>query len=146
MLLIDAEQLNIALLLFHSITIGKMIQSCIYNITPVVLAGGLGTRLRAIVSDRPKVVALVKGRPFITYIFDQLIKAGFRKVILCSGYLSEKMIEILGHKYRNLSIEYSQEPYALGTGGAVKYALPLIETRYILVMNGDSFIDVDFYK
>jgi len=118
-------------------------QSYIHNITPVVLAGGRGTRLRTIVSDRPKVVAFVRGRPFITYIFDQLIDAGFEQVILCAGYLAEKMIEILGHEYRTLSIGYSKEPYSLGTGGAVKYALPLIETSHVLVMNGDSFIDVD---
>ena len=57
----------------------------------MVLAGGRGTRLRAVVSDRPKVVAVVKGRPFITYVFDQLIEADFKRVILCTGYL------VLGH-------------------------------------------------
>lgn len=118
-------------------------QPNIHNVTPVVLAGGRGTRLHAIVSDRPKVMAVVRGRPFITYIMDQLIEAGFKKVIFCVGYLAETMIGILGYEYRNLSIKYSQEPHALGTGGAVKHALPLIETSHILLMNGDSFIDVD---
>jgi D-glycero-alpha-D-manno-heptose 1-phosphate guanylyltransferase len=118
-------------------------QPNIHNVTPVVLAGGRGTRLHAIVSDRPKVMAVVRGRPFITYIMDQLIESGFKQVILCVGYLAEMMIETLGIEYRNLSIKYSQEPYALGTGGAVKYAMPLIETSHILLMNGDSFINVD---
>jgi len=99
--------------------------------------------LHAIVSDRPKVMAIVKGRPFITYIMDQLIDAGFNQVVLCVGHSADKIIEALGHEYRNLSIKYSKEPYALGTGGAVKYAMPLIETSQILVMNGDSFIGVD---
>jgi len=74
---------------------------------------------------------------------DQLIEAGFKKVILCVGYLAEMMIETLGYEYRNLSIKYSKEPHAQGTGGAVKYAMPLIEMSQILVMNGDSFIDAD---
>ena len=99
--------------------------------------------MHAIVSDRPKVMAVVRGRPFITYIMDQLIEAGFKQVVLCVGYLAEKMIETLGYEYQNLCIKYSQEPHALGTGGAVKYAVPLIETSHILLMNGDSFIDVD---
>lgn len=118
-------------------------QPYIHNVTPVVLAGGRGTRLHAIVSDRPKVIAVVKGRPFITYIMDQLIEAGFKQVVFCAGYLAEMMIETLGYEYRNLSIKYSQEPYAMGTGGAVKHAMPLIKTSQILLMNGDSFIDVD---
>ena len=99
--------------------------------------------MHTIVSDRPKVVAVVRGRPFITYIMDQLIEAGFREVVLCVGYLAETMIVTLGYEYRNLSIKYSQEPYALGTGGAIKYAMPLIETIDILVMNGDSLVNVD---
>lgn len=119
-----------------------MVQSHIHNVTPVVLAGGRGTRLHAIVSDRPKVMAVVRGRPFVTYIMDQLIEAGFIQVILCVGYLAETMIETLGYEYRNLSIKYSKESHALGTGGAVKYAMPLIETSHVLLMNGDSFIDV----
>lgn len=89
-------------------------------------------------------MAVVRGRPFITYIMDQLIEAGFEQVIFCVGYLAETMIETLGYEYRNLSIKYSQEPHAMGTGGAIKYAMPLIETSQILIMNGDSFIDVDF--
>lgn len=88
-------------------------------------------------------MAVVRGRPFITYIMDQLIQVGFKQVIFCVGYLAETMIETLGYEYRNLSIKYSKEPHALGTGGAVKYAMPLIETNHILLMNGDSFIDVD---
>jgi NDP-sugar pyrophosphorylase family protein len=120
-----------------------MMQPYIHSVTPVVLAGGRGTRLHAIISDRPKVMAVVRGRPFITYIMDQLIDAGFNQVVLCVGYLAETMIETLGYEYRNLSIKYSKEPHAQGTGGAVKYAMPLIEMSQILVMNGDSFIDAD---
>lgn len=113
------------------------------NIDVIILAGGQGTRLQKVVRDRPKVLATVNGRPFIAYIMDQLIEAGFKQVILCVGYLAEMMIDTLGYEYRNLTIQYSQEPHALGTGGAVKYAMPLIKTSHILVMNGDSFIDVD---
>lgn len=113
------------------------------DITPVVLAGGKGTRLQPVVADRSKVVALVKGRPFVSYILDQLIEAGFEKVIFCVGYLAETLKETLGNQYRDLSITYSQENVPLGTGGAVRKATNLIETRYLLIMNGDSFLDVD---
>jgi NDP-sugar pyrophosphorylase family protein len=113
------------------------------NITALILAGGLGTRLSSVVSDRPKVLASVNGQPFLSYLLDQLVSAGFREVILCTGYKGEMIRETFGDSYRDLTIRYSREPKPLGTGGALRYALPMIEEETVLVMNGDSYVDAD---
>jgi len=117
--------------------------------TAVILAGGLGARLRSVVTDRPKVLAPVQGKPFIAYILDQLAKAGIKDVILCTGYLGEQVKATLGSTYGSLRLVYSQEKELLGTGGAVRLALPLIKTDPLLVMNGDSYCEADlqaFYR
>lgn len=111
-----------------------------------VLAGGLGTRLRSIVADRPKALAEIYGRPFLTYLLDQLVEAGIREVVLCTGYMGEKIRLALGESYGSLHLAYSQEPSPLGTGGALRYALPLLESTTVLVMNGDSYCDVNLQK
>ena len=113
------------------------------DITTVILAGGLGTRLRPVFSDRPKVLAEVLGRPFLTYLLDQIFFAGARKVILCTGYMGDKVQEVYGDTYKSLHLLYSQEDEPLGTGGALRLALPLIESNHVLVMNGDSYIRTD---
>jgi NDP-sugar pyrophosphorylase family protein len=118
----------------------------LHDTTAVVLAGGLGTRLRTVVADRSKVVAEVNGRPFLFYIFDQLADAGIRKVILCTGYLAENVRELLGDTYKTLSLTYSVEDKPLGTGGALRLALPLLDSDPILVMNGDSYCDINLAK
>jgi len=113
------------------------------DITAVILAGGLGTRLRSVFSDRPKVLAEVLGRPFLTYLLDQLSSTGIRKVILCTGYMGDKVQEVYGEMYKSLHLFYSQEDEPLGTGGALRLALPLIKSNSVLVMNGDSYIHAD---
>lgn len=111
--------------------------------TAVVLAGGLGTRLRTVVSDRSKVVAEVNGRPFLHFIFDQLVAAGVQKAVLCTGYLADNVRELLGEQYKSLALCYSVEAEPLGTGGAIRLALPLIQSDPVLIMNGDSYCDID---
>jgi len=113
------------------------------DITAVILAGGLGTRLREAVVDRPKVLAEVNGRPFITYLLDQLVAAGFHKAVLCTGYMAELVRETLGSSYRGIELLYSTEDSPLGTGGALRLALPLVASDPLLVMNGDSYCQVD---
>lgn len=115
----------------------------ISDITTVILAGGLGTRLRPVISDKPKVLAEVMGRPFLTYLLDQLFFAGVRKVILCTGYMGNRVQEVYGDTYKSLHLLYSQEDEPLDTGGALRLALPLIESNHVLVMNGDSYVRVD---
>jgi D-glycero-alpha-D-manno-heptose 1-phosphate guanylyltransferase len=109
----------------------------------LILAGGLGTRLRSVVSDRQKVIADVSGRPFVTYLFDQLIAGGIRSAVLCTGYQGERVAEVFGHAYESLELRYSQETSPLGTGGALRLALPLIQSEWIVAMNGDSYCGVD---
>lgn len=117
--------------------------SSLAAVTATVLAGGLGTRLRDVVADRPKVLAEVRGRPFLAYILDQLVEAGLRRVVLCTGYLGDQVEAIYGHSYRNLTLLYSREPSPLGTGGALRRAMDLFASDSMLVLNGDSFCDAD---
>jgi NDP-sugar pyrophosphorylase family protein len=107
--------------------------------TAVILAGGLGTRLRETVSDRSKVVAEVGGRPFITRIFDQLGAAGVRHVVLCTGYKAKGVEALLGDRFGEIALSYSPEPEQLGTGGALRNALGSIRSDEALVLNGDSY-------
>jgi NDP-sugar pyrophosphorylase family protein len=105
-----------------------------------VLAGGLGTRLRSVVSDRPKVLADVGGRPFLAYLLDHLASQGIRRVVLCTGYLGEQVEAAFGPTYGELSLVYSREREPLGTGGALRLALPHFTTDDLLVLNGDSLV------
>lgn len=107
--------------------------------TAVILAGGLGTRLRSIVSDRQKVIAKVGDKPFITYLLDELDQIGINKVILCVGYLGDQVQAALGSQYKGMQLIYSQEPKPLGTGGALRFALHLMNSEQIMILNGDSF-------
>ena len=116
------------------------------NVTAVVLAGGFGTRLRSVVADRPKVMAQVNGRPFLTYILDQLAATECRSVVLCTGYLGEQIRSAFGGKYQSLRLRYSWEPEPLGTGGALKLALSQIASDPVLVLNGDSFYGIDLME
>ena len=114
--------------------------------TGVILDGGLGTRLRLSVTDRPKVMAEVKGRPFITYLLDQLYKAGITKIVVSTGYMAEFIERTLGDSYKDLDIIYSRENKPLGTGGALKLAGQYMNGGYALVMNGDSFVEYDVQR
>jgi D-glycero-alpha-D-manno-heptose 1-phosphate guanylyltransferase len=108
-----------------------------------ILAGGLGTRLRSIVPDKPKVLAQISGRAFIEYLLDQLAAAGITTVVLCVGYKGEMVQQHLGTDYRGMKLLYSQETTPLGTGGALRLALPLFNSESVLVMNGDSYCDAN---
>ena len=119
------------------------------NLTAAILAGGQGTRLRSAVSGRQKVMAEVKGRPFLAYLLDKLENAGIKKVVLCTGYLGEELEKTFKTSWKNMNILYSKETAPLGTGGALRKALPLFDSKTILVMNGDSYCNadlIDFYK
>lgn len=108
------------------------------EITALILAGGLGSRLRSVVSDRPKVLAEVDGRPFLAYLLDELAEAGIRRVVLSTGYLGEQVRAAFGGRFGDISIDYVQEPEPLGTGGALCYARSALKSDPVLVLNGDS--------
>lgn len=117
--------------------------SGVFGISVAILAGGLGTRLRVVVADKPKVLADVNGRPFLTYLLDRLADAGVGRVVLCTGYMAELVRAELGCEYRGIELFYTEEATPLGTGGALRLALPLLDSSSILVMNGDSYCNAD---
>lgn len=109
----------------------------------LILTGGLGTRLRKTVENRPKSMALIRGRPFLEYLLWQLKKYGLREIVLCIGYLGDQIKEYFGDGRKwGVNIRYSQERIPLGTGGAIKLAENLVKGDTLLVMNGDSFLDM----
>ncbi|MEI6056122.1 MAG: sugar phosphate nucleotidyltransferase, partial [Lentisphaerota bacterium] len=111
------------------------------DITAVILAGGMGARLRGVIGDSQKVLAQVNGAPFITYLLKQIASFRIRKVVLCTGYKAETVKEEIGENIFGLEISYSEEIEPLGTGGAIISALTKVSTEYLLIMNGDSFLD-----
>jgi D-glycero-alpha-D-manno-heptose 1-phosphate guanylyltransferase len=113
------------------------------DITVLILAGGLGTRLERALPNLPKSLAPIHREPFLNHLVDQIDEAGFKKVILCTGYLGELVHEKFGDFFRGLSLIYSREKESLGTAGALRLAVPLIKSDLCLVMNGDSYIDID---
>ena len=114
-----------------------------HDVSAAVLAGGLGTRLRAVVPDCPKVLAPVAGRPFLTHLLDRLVRSGVREVVLLTGHAAEQVRAALGDEYAGMRLAYSVEPAPLGTAGAVRHALPHFRTETVLLLNGDSYCDVD---
>ncbi len=116
------------------------------GIDVVILAGGFGTRLQSKTLGKPKALIEIGSRPFLEYILYQLSKANFKNVILCTGYLSDQVEKTFGAKYKDLNLIYSPEQSPLGTGGSLRNALPLLKSEIILVMNGDSFCELDFEK
>lgn len=115
------------------------------NLDVLILTGGQGSRLRSVVSDRPKTMAPLNGRPFLDLLIEYVSGFGFRRFILCVGYMAEYIIEYYSAGTANSNeIMFSTETIPLGTGGAVKNAERLIAGDSFLVLNGDSFCPVDF--
>jgi D-glycero-alpha-D-manno-heptose 1-phosphate guanylyltransferase len=108
----------------------------------IVLAGGLGTRLRAAVADVPKPLAPVGGRPFLERLLDYWIDQGVRRAVLAIGYMHELIEKHFGASYRGCEIAYSVEDKPLGTGGALLQGLKLLKERTFLVLNGDTYFAV----
>jgi D-glycero-alpha-D-manno-heptose 1-phosphate guanylyltransferase len=106
----------------------------------IILVGGLGTRLRPLVSDVPKPLAPVAGRPFLAWLLGSLADRGVRRAILAAGYLSEKVQAAFGDECNGMRIDYSVEDEPLGTGGAIAKALHLRSGETMHVLNGDTFL------
>ncbi|EEP3374186.1 NTP transferase domain-containing protein [Campylobacter upsaliensis] len=109
----------------------------------IILCGGLGTRLRAVVKDVPKPMASVGGKPFLEFIFEFLKKQGVKSVVLAVSYKYEVIQEYFKDSFLGIKIRYSIEKEPLGTGGAIKEALKLCEEEQIFVLNGDSIFEID---
>jgi mannose-1-phosphate guanylyltransferase len=116
----------------------------IANIDVAVLAGGLGTRLQAVLPDSPKILAPVGGKPFLEHLLAWLSRQGARRVMLCLGYRSSDVLAFLKTRpFAPLEVRTVIETEALGTGGAVANALPSLSSDPILVINGDTVVEVD---
>ena len=114
------------------------------SLEAVILAGGRGTRLQSLVSDRPKPMAVVNGRPFIEWLVRQLVAQGICHIIVSTGYLAETFERHLGTGKRfGAEVVYSWEENALGTGGATRLALSHVHGDRLLVLNGDSYCRFD---
>ena len=109
----------------------------------IILAGGLGTRLRTVVSDLPKCMAPVAGKPFLFFVIEYLKKQGVDQFIFSLGYKSEMIIDYLNEQYPNLHKQYSIEEEPLGTGGAVKQACSFATEKNVLILNGDTLFKID---
>jgi len=113
----------------------------------VILAGGLGSRLKSVVSDIPKPMADVQGKPFLEYLLLQLKKWEIKEIIILIGYKAEYIKQYFkdGQSF-GVNISYSEEKELLGTGGALKQAQYLLNDNdeYFILMNGDSFFNIDF--
>jgi NDP-sugar pyrophosphorylase family protein len=112
------------------------------DLRALILAGGAGTRLRSIVSDRPKPMADFGEQPFLEFQIRWLRRQGISRILLCVGYKHEKIQSHFGDgRPLGVEIEYSLEKQALGTGGALKRALARSHDTF-LALNGDSFFDL----
>lgn len=111
----------------------------------IVLAGGLGTRLRSEVPELPKPMAPVAGRPFLSYQLDYWIAQGATRFVLSVGYRREAIVDHFGDRYRGVPVEYAVETEPLGTGGGLLLALSRLGAGgdAVLVLNGDTYFEVD---
>jgi len=112
-----------------------------------ILAGGLATRLRPITETIPKSLVDINGEPFIAHQLRLLAQSGVNRVLICTGYLGEKIEQFVGNGKRfGLSVEFSHDgPRLLGTAGAIKKALPLLGD-FFFILYGDSYLPCDYRK
>ena len=112
----------------------------------VVLAGGLGTRLRPIIRDIPKPMALINERPFLHYLLSSLSHFDVSRIILCIGYKHEVVQRYFGASFQGIPISYSIEDEPLGTGGAAAQALRFVIEHSFIVLNGDTYFEADIRR
>jgi D-glycero-alpha-D-manno-heptose 1-phosphate guanylyltransferase len=106
----------------------------------IILAGGFGTRLRAVVSDVPKPLAPVGGRPFLHWLLDGLARQGLRRVVLATGYMGDVVQDMLGEAHAGMALVHAREEAPLGTGGALWAALKHVAGERAFVLNGDTWL------
>jgi len=109
----------------------------------IILAGGMGTRLKSVVKDIPKPMAIVAGHPFLRYLIEYLSRFDVSNVIFATGYKSEIIEDWVKRHNFGFKSQFSVENQPLGTGGAIKKAAELSGSKNICVLNGDTFFDVD---
>ncbi len=111
------------------------------NLDILILAGGLGTRLKPIMQNTPKALAPVNGKVFIDFLVDDIVNQGFKRIILCVGHLKDRIIDYFDVR-NDCDIVFSCENDLLGTAGAIKNAIKNIKSEKFIVMNGDSYCKI----
>lgn len=114
--------------------------------TALILAGGLGTRLRTVVGDTPKPMAPIGDQPFLAYLLDRLDQAGFDRIVLSVGYRAEVIQAHFGTQHRGVELMYAHEREPLGTGGAIRAAMAVCGQQPLLVLNGDTYLEIDYHR
>lgn len=109
----------------------------------IVLAGGLGTRLKGVINDIPKPMAPIGNIPFLAYLLSYLNESGVRHAILAVGYKYEVIEAYFGNTYKNIKLTYAVEHEPMGTGGGIANALKYTTHQNVFLLNGDTFFDVD---
>lgn len=114
----------------------------------IILAGGFGTRLQSVVKDVPKPMADINGKPFLEYLLNYLSKYNITNIVLSVGYKQDTIKSYFKDKYHNITLKYSCEEEPLGTGGAIKKAIGMLNKKddKALVINGDTFFQADLSK
>jgi NDP-sugar pyrophosphorylase family protein len=110
----------------------------------LILCGGLGTRLRAVTGETPKVMAEIQGEPFLDFLIRYLARQGARRIILCAGYKAETLISHYKNKFPSVELDFSIETEPLGTGGAFKNARALVRNEICFGLNGDCFTPLQY--
>jgi D-glycero-alpha-D-manno-heptose 1-phosphate guanylyltransferase len=108
----------------------------------IILAGGMGKRLRNVVSDLPKPMADINGIPFLEYLIKYLASYNIKKIIMSVGYKSEIIKNYFGEKFNDTEISYALEKMPLGTGGGIALAMQKAQTNDVFVLNGDTFFNI----
>lgn len=119
------------------------------NMKAIILCEGFGTRLRSIISDRPKPLAPIAGKPFLEHILKWLAKYGYKDIVFCVSYKADQIIKFIGDgKKFGIKAAYSKRPEPSGTGGAIKYASKYLSNSKedVLILNGDTFFDINLNK
>lgn len=109
----------------------------------IILAGGFGTRLKAVVPDLPKPMAPIVGRPFLEILLGQLVQRGFSHIILSLGYRAEVIRQYFGRRFQGVPLDYCVETTPLGTGGAIRASMQAGTQGHLYVFNGDTFLDLE---
>ncbi len=112
----------------------------------IILAGGLGTRLRSVVSDLPKCMAPVNGKPFLGFVINHLQDQGITDFVFSVGYIHEAIVDFIRKDFSNVSYQFSIEDEPLGTGGAIRLACEKTNLKTVIVCNGDTLFKVNLSK
>jgi D-glycero-alpha-D-manno-heptose 1-phosphate guanylyltransferase len=110
----------------------------------IVLAGGQGSRLRPVLDDTPKVMAPIGGRPFLACLLEFLASQGIDSAVLALGHRSGDIARAFGPRFGGLALRYAVEPEPLGTGGALRSALAMIDRFPVFALNGDTYLELDY--